>query len=427
MNEREQSSEGGRVSAVPEALSGSQSAIGLIVAMCAAEVLSMVGVFAFPALLPRFFQEWGLTNTEAGWINGIYFAGYTVTVPVLGSLTDRVDARRIYLISAAMGALAALGFALLADGFWTALLFRALGGLGLAGTFIPGLKALFDRLQGTAQARAVSFYTAAFGMGTSLSFLATGEFEARFGWRWAFAFSAAFTVLALLLASTVLRPKPPCGSEKPETRLLDFRPILYNRKAMAYIFAYGAHMWELFAVRSWMVAFLAFSLRLQATVEGYWTPSIVVAVTAFVAMWANIGGAELAIRFGRQRVLTLIMSCSALFACVIGFTAVLPYPLVAALSVLYCMFVQGDSAVLHTGTVQAAEPRLRGATMAVQSLVGFASASVGPVVVGIVLDLTGGAHSINSWGMAFITMGVVVGMGPVILALIGHNSIEDGQ
>ncbi len=167
----------------------------------------MAGVFAFPALLPRFLQEWGLTNTEAGWINGIYYAGYTVTVPVLASLTDRIDARRVYLASAAVAALAALGFALFANGLWTACLFRALGGLGLAGTFIPGLKVLVDRLHGTAQARAVAIYTATFGIGTSLSFFGAGELGARFGWRWAFVFAAASAVAALALIGTTVRPK----------------------------------------------------------------------------------------------------------------------------------------------------------------------------------------------------------------------------
>ncbi len=31
----------------------------------------MLGVMSFPALLPGFITEWQLTNTEAGWINGI--------------------------------------------------------------------------------------------------------------------------------------------------------------------------------------------------------------------------------------------------------------------------------------------------------------------------------------------------------------------
>jgi MFS family permease len=390
--------------------------------MCIAEVLGMAGVFAFPALLPRFFQEWGLTNTEAGWINGIYYAGYTVTVPVLASLTDRVDARRVYLASAAVATLAALGFALFAAGFWTACLFRALGGLGLAGTYIPGLKVLVDRLRGTAQARAVAIYTATFGIGTSLSFFGAGELGARFGWRWAFVFAAASAVVALVLAGITVRPRSPEPNETPDTPLLDFRPVLRNRKAMSYVLTYAAHMWELFAMRSWMVAFLAFSLSLQPTEEGHWSPATITALAALVAVGANVGGAELAIRFGRRRILTLIMWSSAIFAFGFGFTGTLPYPVVAFLCVLYTMFVTADSGAIHTGAVLNAEPERRGATMAIQSLLGFAIASVAPLVIGVVLDATGSGGSVNSWGAAFIAMGVVVAFGPVILALLGRET-----
>jgi MFS family permease len=393
--------------------------------MCAAEVLSMAGVFAFPALLPRFFQEWGLTNTEAGWINGIYYAGYTVAVPALASLTDRVDARRVYLASVAVAALAALGFALFANGFWTALIFRALGGLGLAGTYIPGLKVLVDRLHGTAQARAVPIYTATFGIGTSLSFFGAGELGARFGWRWAFAFAAASAVVALALAGTTVRPKPPEPSETPNTQLLDFRPVLRNRKAMCYVLAYTTHMWELFAVRSWMVVFLAFSLSLQPGETGYWSPSSVVALGALIAVFANVGGAELALRFGRIRILTLIMWGSALFAFGLGFTAALPYPIVAGLCVLYTMFVTADSGAIHAGAVLSAAPERRGATMAIQSLFGFAIASVAPLVIGIVLDFTGSGRTATSWGAAFVAMGLVVAMGPIILTLLGRNRDQE--
>lgn len=61
-----------------------RSAAFLVSAMCLAEILNMIGIFAFPALLPEFITLWDLTNTQAGWISGIYFAGYTVSVPVLG-------------------------------------------------------------------------------------------------------------------------------------------------------------------------------------------------------------------------------------------------------------------------------------------------------------------------------------------------------
>lgn len=375
----------------------------------------MLGTFAFPALLPGFLAEWAISHTQAGWVSGIYFAGYMMAVPLLGSLTDRMDARRIYLASALVGALASLGFALLARGFWTALAFRALGGIGLAGTFIPGLKALVDRLEGNAQVRAVAFYTATFSLGTSLSFFVVGEVAQRFDWHAAFAGAAVGSVLALALARASLGPQRPAAASSVDTHLLDFRPVLRNRAALGYILAYAAHMWELFGVRSWLVVFLTFSLSLNSPAAGYWHPTSVVALTGLVAMWASVAGNELAARFGRVRVLTGIMGASALAAFAVGFSAPLPYPLVSALCVLYAMLVQGDSAALHNGTVQSAAAHRRGATMAVQSLVGFSSAFLGPLVVGVVLDATGGGATVASWAAAFAAMGAVVALGPIAL------------
>ena len=65
--------------------------------MCAAHVASMTGFSTYATLLPRLQPEWGLNNSEAGFISGAFFAGYMAAVPVLTSLTDRIDARRIYL------------------------------------------------------------------------------------------------------------------------------------------------------------------------------------------------------------------------------------------------------------------------------------------------------------------------------------------
>ncbi|MDI1295419.1 MAG: MFS transporter, partial [bacterium] len=51
----------------------------------------------WPALLPQMMGLWQLSNSEAGWITAIFFGAYMVSVPVLVTLTDRVDAKRVYL------------------------------------------------------------------------------------------------------------------------------------------------------------------------------------------------------------------------------------------------------------------------------------------------------------------------------------------
>src|SRR5262249_42774473 len=131
---------------------------GYIRAVVAAQMLAQLGAFALPALLPGYIERWALSKTEAGWLVGIFFAAYVAMVPILVALTDRVPVRRVYLLGTSLTAVSHIGFALLADGFWSAFLFRVLAGAGWAGTYMPGLKAIADPLEGTTQSRAVSWH-----------------------------------------------------------------------------------------------------------------------------------------------------------------------------------------------------------------------------------------------------------------------------
>ena len=123
-------------------------------AIVLAQMLAQLGAFALPALLPGYIERWSLSAIEAGWLVGIFFAAYVVMVPMLVALTDRMPARRVYMLGTGLTALSHLGFALIADGFWSAFFLRILAGIGWAGTYMPGLKAITDPLEGTAQSRA---------------------------------------------------------------------------------------------------------------------------------------------------------------------------------------------------------------------------------------------------------------------------------
>ncbi|MDA0704336.1 MAG: MFS transporter [Proteobacteria bacterium] len=185
---------------------------GLVTAFCAAHVLSILGFAAFAALLPDFFVEWGLTNTQAGWVGGIYFAGYAAAVLVLTGMTDRIDPRRVYIACALLGVAASLGFAWLADGFWSALVWRMIAGIAVAGTYMPGLKAMGERLSGVESSRALAVYTAMFGLGASLSYLVSGELGAILPWRTVFALLAIGPAAAALVILVAARPHAPAGA-----------------------------------------------------------------------------------------------------------------------------------------------------------------------------------------------------------------------
>ena len=393
----------------------------LVALLCLAQVLNMLGNATFPALIPTFQAEWNLSNTGAGWVSGIYYAGYVAAVPLLVTLTDRRDARLIYVGSSLLGAVGACGFAIFAEGAWTAALWRTLSGIGLAGTYMVGLKILADRIEGRGLSRAVAFYTAHFNVGTTVSVLAAGEISELAGWGWAFGVAALGSVLAALLVQLLVGPGPVQRAPADGRHALDIRPVLANRKALAFILAYAAHIWELFGFRTWLVAFLAFAAATHP--EGFfgWSPTQLATALLLLHLPASILGNEAAMRFGRRRTIAAVMLVSALFAALLGFTPLLAPWLMLLVLAVYSMLVIGDSAAITAGAVAAADPARRGATMAVHTMLGFGAGFLAPLAFGAVLDTAGGSGALHAWWLGFLAMGLVAALGPVALAFVGKK------
>jgi MFS family permease len=375
--------------------------------MCVAECFSMSGFAAYTTLLPQFQRAWGLTNSEAGLIGGIAFAGYMTAVPVLTALTDRVDSRRIYLSACLLSAFGALCFALFAQGLWSALLCQFLIGAGLGGTYMPGLKTLTDPLQGTAQARATAFYAACFGVASSVSIFVCGYLGNTLGWQAAFLFGAAAPVIAALLVNGLMPPGRTRAAHAASPALLDFRPVLANKTTRLYIFGYALHSYELFGHRAWIVAFLAYSATLQpAGAAMALSAATMAAIINLCGPLMSVTGNELSLRYGRERIIFMFMTASGLLSCALGFTAGLPWYFVFAFLCVQTALMLGDSAALTAGAIGSAHPDQRGAMMAVYSFIGFSAALMAPLVFGVVLDLAGGNRYTVAWGLAFASIGV---------------------
>lgn len=393
---------------------GRHSARRLTATMCGAEVLSMTGFAAYTTLLPQLQREWGLSNSEAGAISGVLFAGYMLSVPVLTSLTDRMDSRRIYLAACLIGSLGAAVFALFGAGFWSAAFAQFLIGAALGGTYMPGLKALTDHLEGAAQSRATAFYTASFGVGSTISILVAGKIGATIDWHWAFWFGAVGPLLAGLLVVLTMPPGRMRAAEQHATALLDFRPVLKNRKTLPYIIGYAAHNYELFGQRSWMVAFLVFCAALQPEhAPMALSAATLAAMINVLGPVFSVTGNEMAIRFGRQRIIFLFMTLSGVIACLIGFTAAWPWYIVVLLMMVHYGAMLGDSGALTSGAVASTPPEMRGAMMAVYSFLGFSTAFLAPLVFGLTLDLAGGNQSVTAWGLAFASIGIFGVLSPL--------------
>ena len=398
----------------------------VVILMCLAEALSMTTFATYPALIPVILPAWQLSNSEAGLISGMFFGGYMAAVPVLTSLTDRIDARRVYAFSCALGAAGSLGFALFANGVVSAVICHTLIGAGLAGTYMPGLKLLSDVLEDAPKrSRYVAFYTSTFGMGLTVSLSLVGLVEPYFGWRTAFVAAAFGPLAASALVWFVLPPSKIVAHPEPRGHLLDFRPVFRNRAATGYVLGYAVHCYELFGMRSWLVAFLAFSAALQPVDQPLpWGPAWIAAAVTPLGILSSILGNELAARLRRRNVILAAMAMATVSAVIVGFLAPLAWYVVVVAITIYIVFIMGDSAALTNGVIVEASPHLRGATMAVHSFLGFGAGMIAPLVFGAVLDLTGGNTSVQAWGFAFASLGLGGALSPLAVYISSRRRAE---
>ena len=391
----------------------------LVAVVCTAQVFAQLGSYGFPALLPDFMGRWSLDNSQAGMITAAFYAGYTCAVPILVTLTDRIDPKRVYLFGVACIVISYLSFGFLADGFLGAAICRTLTGIGWAGTYMTGLKMLADRVDGRLMTRAVSWHAAGIGIAGALSYVVSDGLDALIGWRWTFGVLGISAATAWLAVLFLVPGKPPSGAgdRSDGVGLFDFRPIFRNRSAMAYSIGYCVHTWEMMALKGWAVAFLTFVAVHTGTSDVLIPPAVIATIVILFGTVTSLAGNEISIRFGRQRLVRIAMAMTIVLAMTMGFYASSSY-LAASLFVLaYTGFVWLDSSSLTAGTAASADPGRRGATLAIHSMLGYGGGFVGPLALGLVLDWAGGM-SPEAWGYAFAHIAGVVLLGRIAFGIL---------
>lgn len=385
----------------------------LVWAMCIGQVGNLLPHVVVPAVMVQHLMPlWGMTNAQAGLLAAAYAAGYMLAVPILSALTDRYDARRILLIGSFCSALSTLAFAVLATSWLTGMVCWALAGASFAGAYMPGLRALTDRLPAHDTSRSITLYTSSYTVGVGFSFLLSQLIADSWGWRWSFAVTGLGPLIMVFVAMRMLAVQPVLTG----ARLLDVRPVLRNRPAMAYILSYGAHCFELYGFRTWIVAFWTFVIARHQGAS-LPEPMAVSFLASLLAMPASIIGNELSLRFGRQRAITWIQVASGLTALAIGCCAGSSAWLLVVLIFVYAVTVPADSGSLTAGMMSHAQPQFKGLTLAMHSTVGFGLSALSGWTVGLALDWQGGAQSPQAWLAAFGILAAGVMLGPLALRI----------
>lgn len=376
----------------------------LLILMCVYLGLTLSGLHAMAALLKDFIVLWDLTNTEAGWLNASQYLAYVAAVPII-AYSERIDAKRLLLVGTVFNVVGYLGFALMADGLWSGVAFRILQGVGFALTYMPGVKAITDRVEEAQRGRATSIYISSFATTTSFSLMIGGFIADAFTWREAFYLPALTNALAFLLILFALPPAQPERGSGPRRALLDFREEFRDPLLRGYIIAATMHTVELLAVRGWTVVFLLVASERWAWLDQS-TIYVIASLLILIGMPCSMLGGEIGHRRGFAWSATMAMTCSAIIAAVVGFSISGPLWLFAILVLAHNLFVLADSGTLNGGATAAARPGRRAAAVTLMAFANAVGSMIGPILFGFILDVAGGRQEPLAWGLAFLALGV---------------------
>jgi len=393
--------------------------------LCTSQIFIMLVFINYSAILPLLKSEWAMTNTQAGLIFSAYQLGYIASGVLLSALSDRLNIRIIFLASAIWSCIANLLFALYADDYLSGLLLRALTGIGMGGTYMPGLKLVAERFDSSLRGRAIGMYVGSLVLGASLSLVVPGTIAGIWGWRIAMQVCSIGVFIGICIAVPVFRDYRPSPVLKSPRGFSG--EILQNRPAFLVILGYASHMWEMYGMRSWLAPFFAAALvgwgmaAGQATV----TASAIAAALVGLGTFSTALTGFLSDRFGRTSIVTVVMIGSACCSLLFGWLINTNLWLTLGIGVLYGWLIVAESPVFSTALTELVAPGYLGAAMGMQSLVGYTMGMISPAVFGWALDHFQGWQPLpgidGAWGIAFTTLALGAMLGPFFMWLLRRD------
>ena len=363
--------------------------------LATAELLGMSAWFSASALAPQLIERWGLTQAESGWLTTAVQLGFvagTACAAVL-NLADLVP-NRTYFAVAALAAAVSNATLLLAGGFVPALIGRFWTGFFLAGVYPPAMKMIATWYQ-DGRGFAIGTIVGALTVGKATPYLVHGLEHAEVAPVVLGASGA--TLLAALLVFALYRDGPHAFERRPFSWSL-VGAVVRDRPVRLAIGGYLGHMWELYAMWTWIAAFLASGVGLGHRGAD---------VGAFFAIAAGgvgcVVGGLVADRMGRERLTIWSMAVSGACAALIGLVAGGP-AFAIGVALVWGFAVVADSAQFSALVTELAPRHAVGTALTLQTSLGFLLTMASIQLVPRLVDAVG-------WRWAFVALAIGPALG----------------
>ena len=373
--------------------------------------------YMLAVLLPAIKADLQLSDTEIGFITGLAFTLFYVTMGIpIARLADRYNRKNIVAIALAVWS-AMTAICGLAQNFVQLAIARIMVGVGEAGASPPSHSLIADLFPVEKRARALSIYALGAPVGILVGFMLGGWVTQLYGWR-----AALFTVgvPGILVALVVYRKlhEPARGAADGLAHKTEVQPFWFSLKTLMasptfrhLSVATGLYTVVWLGVVQWLPSFFTRSFGLEIGAVGTWL-ALILSVSQIIGM---LLGGWLADRFGAAdlRWYVWVPSLAILVSTpMFLLTFLTQNPTVAFLS-LFLPFMIGvmqgpPSFAVAQGL---ADVRMRAMAAALLLLItNLIGGGIGPQAVGIMSDYLAAGYQQDSLRYALLAISLVFGL-----------------
>jgi MFS family permease len=358
-----------------------------------AELLGMSLWFSGSAVVPALVSDWNLGESAATWLTLSVQLGFVAgtLLSALLNLPDIISARHLFVLTAIAGAMVNAAFGWFAHDAATAIVFRFLTGMFLAGVYPPAMKILATWFR-HGRGLALGVLVGALTLGKAAPYLVNGIGSQN--WRHNVLFVSLLAVVGGLIVLLFVGDGP---YALPAARFdwTQAVKVFRNRGVRLANLGYFGHMWELYAMWTWIPFMIRASLSLRKS-----DPALAEVASFLVIGCGAVGcviAGVVADRIGRTVVTSGAMAISGSCCLVIGLLFGAHPILLLIVAAIWGASVVADSAQFSACVTELGDPQYIGTALTIQTCLGF-------LLTTISIELISRFEKIVGWRYAFILL-----------------------
>ncbi|EMF0379056.1 MFS transporter [Enterococcus hirae] len=335
-------------------------------------------------------EQFGLSNTQLGLANSIFFLTYAIAQIPFGIIGDKIGRKMIITVGFLLLAVATY-FSGLATTFVLFLTIRAIAGIGQGAYYGPQFALSTEAIPKSKRTIGNAIINSGMAFGTSGGYLLSSKLVLENGESWSkpFFIMALPTLIVGLLFYTVLKEKVIRPGEEPEEETgpkekISLKQIFSNRNLVAAFILCFTSIYANFVILTWLPQFLIAERGFTGASVGF--------ISSLVP-WASIPGALLFARIndktGATKKLVFLLVPLAIFS-VFAIAFVTNRTLLISVLILYGL--TGKLAldpIMVTFVTKHAPKSALGTSLSAYNFIGMSGSILAPYVTGYLADTSG--------------------------------------